>query len=64
MRKGALINIGRMTTNAIVIGNASANVTISSSSGSIKTSAFTCSTQMASGLITANNGITVTAGKH
>jgi hypothetical protein len=63
MRKGALINIGRMTTNAITIGNAGADVTISSSSGSIKTSAFTCSTQTASGLITANNRITVPTEK-
>ena len=53
-----------MTTNAITIGNAGADVTINSSSGSIKTSSFACSTQTASGLITANNGITVTAGKH
>lgn len=49
VRAGATINIGRMTTNPINIGNASANVIINSSSGSIKT-----------GALTANGGITVT----
>ncbi len=49
VRADATINIGRMTTNPINIGNASANVIINSSSGSIKT-----------GALTANGGITVT----
>jgi hypothetical protein len=58
VRAGATINIGRMTTNPINIGNASADVTISCASGSIKTNALACTTQTASGLITANGGIT------
>ena len=41
IRAGATINIGKLTTNPITIGNASANVVINSSSGSIKTSALT-----------------------
>ena len=63
VRAGAIINIGRMTTSAINIGHSTANVTISSSSGSIKTGTLTCTTQTASGLITANNGITIPVGK-
>ena len=63
VRAGAIINIGRMTTNAITIGNASADVNIYSSSGSIKTGTFACVAQTASGLITANNGITIPSGK-
>jgi hypothetical protein len=63
VRAGAIINIGRMTTNAITIGNASADVNIYCSTGSIKTGAFACTTQTASGLITANNGITIPSGK-
>jgi len=57
-RAGAIINVGTVTTNPINIGNASANLTISCASGSIKTNAFACTTQTASGLITANGGIT------
>ena len=41
IRAGATINIGKLTTNPITIGNASANVIINSSSGSIKTGALT-----------------------
>ena len=63
VRAGAIINIGRMTTSAINIGHSTANVTISSSSGSIKTGTLSCSTQTASGLVTANNGITIPVGK-
>lgn len=63
IRAGATINIGRMTTNPITIGNSSADVTISCASGSIKTNAFACTTQTASGLITANGGITIPSGK-
>ena len=63
VRAGATINIGRMTTNAITIGHSTANVTISSSSGSIKTAGLTCTTQTATGEITASGGITIPVGK-
>ena len=62
-RAGATISIGILTTNAISIGNSSANVTISSSSGSIKTPALTTGTFSASSSITANGGITIPSGK-
>jgi hypothetical protein len=57
------INIGILTPNAITIGHAVANVTINSSSGSIRTPSITTGTLSASGLITANNGITIPTGK-
>jgi len=57
------INIGILTPNAITIGHAVANVTINSSSGSIKSPAITTGTLTASGAITANNGITIPTGK-
>jgi len=63
VRAGATINIGRMTTNPINIGNASANVIINSSSGSIKTPALATGTLTASSLITANGGVSVPAGQ-
>ena len=63
VRAGATINIGRMTTNPINVGNASANVTINSSSGSIKTPALATGTLSASSLITANGGVSVPAGQ-
>ena len=62
-RAGATISIGKLTTNAITIGHSSANVTISSSSGSIKTPALTTGTFTASSSITANGGITIPSGK-
>jgi hypothetical protein len=63
IRAGAIISIGKLTTNAITIGHSTANVTISSSSGSIKTPALTTGTFTASSSITANGGITIPAGK-
>jgi hypothetical protein len=63
VRAGATINIGRMTTNPINVGNANANVTINSSSGSIKTPALATGTLSASSLITANGGVSVPAGQ-
>jgi hypothetical protein len=63
VRAGATINIGRMTTNPINVGNANANVTINSSSGSIKTPALATGTLTASSLITANGGVSVPAGQ-
>ena len=62
-RAGATISIGQLTTNAISIGHSTANVTISSSSGSIKTPALTTGTFSASSSITANGGITIPSGK-
>jgi hypothetical protein len=62
-RAGATISIGRFTTNAISIGHSTANVTISSSSGSIKTPALTTGTFSASSSISANGGITIPSGK-
>ena len=57
------INIGILTPNAITIGHAAGNVTINSSAGSIRTPSITTGTLTASGLITANNGITLGSGK-
>jgi len=63
IRAGATISIGKLTTNAITIGHSTANITISSSTGSIKTPALSTGTFTASSSITANGGITIPSGK-
>jgi hypothetical protein len=66
IRAGATINIGKLTTNPITIGNASANVTINSSSGSIKTNSLTVSgTSSLNGDLSmgANKNIFTTSGQ-